>query len=203
MSETQPSLIWARAPIVLAGLAIVSGLLTYFTFNHYPHWLESDLFFGAIPYFITGMFFAAVIAFAVQRFGAANAGGTVLAFLITIVAWRLAYGATSSIYDDLSRGVDSWIKTNTLEIAGLVGGAIGSAITAIGVAIVVQGFRRLASFSLTIAIGTIAGLLLGVEDRLGWSTGNLLVFIIWQPAVAAAIGHGLARPAWASAAVKT
>jgi hypothetical protein len=84
----------------------------------------------------------------------------------------------------------------TYAVGGILAGLAGSAITAFGVSMFSANFRTVENWLRTIATGTAAGLLLQ------WPEFNILpgaslplLFLVWQPAVAASIGYGLATPA--------
>ena len=54
-----------------------------------------------------------------------------------------------------------------------------------------RGLRTAACWTRTVSIGALAGMLLGLN---GVMESMLPLFLVWQPAVAASIGHGLGRP---------
>jgi hypothetical protein len=74
--------------------------------------------------------------------------------------------------------------------AGAAAGALGSAITALGVATACPALRRTQPLLVTTAAGTVAGLLVRPAESL--SEDLMLLFVVWQAAVAASIGAVLA-----------
>lgn len=84
----------------------------------------------------------------------------------------------------------------TLAIGGLLAGLVGSAVTAFGVSMFSADFRTVENWLRTLAIGTVAGVLLQAPELKILPEASLpLLFLVWQPAIAASIGYGLASPA--------
>lgn len=86
----------------------------------------------------------------------------------------------------------------TFAIGGILAGLVGSVITAFGVSMFSPDFRTVENWMRTLVIGTAAGVLLQWPDLniLILPAASLpLLFLVWQPAVAASIGYGLARSA--------
>jgi hypothetical protein len=71
-------------------------------------------------------------------------------------------------------------------ILGVIGGAVGGAITILGLLITNPGFRRLESIMVCWATATIAGVIFGVA----FSSSIFILFAVWQPAVILAIARG-------------
>lgn len=152
---------------------------------------------------LPGVYFGLVIAFTVY-FVERDMLRAFAAFVAVIFAWMIAFETALKIVSmakDASRPDDPAIL-----LAGPAAGFVGSAITVLGVSLGNGDFRDANSWFRTIAIGTIAGLLLDdsfVLKLLGLSWvveehyrlkeyGDL--FIVWQPAMAASIAYGLAAP---------
>lgn len=84
----------------------------------------------------------------------------------------------------------------TFAVGGVLAGLLGSAITAFGVSIVSADFRTVENWLRTLAIGTAAGVLLQWPELSITADFSLIpLYLIWQLAVAASIGYGLATPA--------
>ena len=165
--EFRPPVLW------LAGLGILSGLLCAYA----PETAEKFTILDVPVY--QGLIFGIVIGFAVFRWGSANWISALLALVVTIAAWIAAMRGFYLITDDA--------RTN-IYIGGLVAGAIGAAGTILGGAITIPALRDPRSWILTVFVGAIAGMLVVPENF-------LLLFVIWQAAVAACIGHALTRHA--------
>ena len=191
-----------RAPAALAALGVISGVLTNLaclnidaispdTNQH------SAIFNNVVTALITGVFFAAVVCFAIFASEKATKFKIATAFLISILAWRLAYGTATTVNDLLgsdlvSDGSLGFLRNIRMEISGLLGGFVGSLVTVSGVAFAGNVFRRLRPWAMTVLTGTVAGIVLGLEERLHLPWGYLALFVVWQAGVAASIGYGLA-----------
>jgi hypothetical protein len=126
-------------------------------------------------------------------------GKCLLAVAFAIVGWLVAANTANDVIaavvgSDLF-GTEAGAKANREGVgwvlAGLVGGAMGAGLTAFGVGIVAQQIRRAAAWVPIVATGALVGLLLYPAARMN---AVALLFVPWQAAVAAAIGHALARP---------
>jgi hypothetical protein len=76
-----------------------------------------------------------------------------------------------------------------LIAASLGAGAVGAGITHLGCAVFARELRRPMRIALTVAVGAVAGMLLYLGQRK--YIDERLLYLIWQPAVAFAIGMGL------------
>jgi hypothetical protein len=126
-------------------------------------------------------------------------GKCLLAVAFAIVGWLVAANTANDVIaavvgSDLF-GTEAGAKANREGVgwvlAGLVGGAMGAGLMAFGVGIVAQQIRRAAAWVPIVATGALVGLLLYPAARMN---AVALLFVPWQAAVAAAIGHALARP---------
>ncbi len=187
-----------NAAALLAILAVASALLTNF--------LPSDpwgvLMVGPerdrIP-LLPGVYFGAVLLIGLVLNGDRRPVGLVVALAATMIAWICAWKAGYEIYMRLDRyspgsdvlGSASARAPYLLAAAGLIAGMVGSLITLAGISFASRGFRTAANWTRTVAIGTLAGLLLGLNAT---TESMLPLFLVWQPAVAASIGYGLVRP---------
>jgi hypothetical protein len=128
-----------------------------------------------------GLLFAVLVGAALVAQGAGRTPRVLAWALAVVAAWILAARATvEAIEHDV---------VDKLWAAGLVGGLVGGAVVAVGGALLSGRLRRPSAFGLVVLVGGIAGLLLGRDD--GGSKRDYLLFVVWQGAVAAAIGRGL------------
>jgi hypothetical protein len=84
------------------------------------------------------------------------------------------------------------VTAPSVVIAGLVSGGVGAGLTHLGCAVLAPELRRPLSIALTCAAGALLGgvFLYMLQRRLA---ADALLFLVWQPAVALAIGIGLGR----------
>jgi hypothetical protein len=175
----------ARPPLVMAALGTISGALSaWIGFDLDWPWLArpGDLFLldaAAVP---VGALFAAAVAIGLW-IAATRASALPVAALATMYAWSAALHTGSII---ASPGDD-----RQLIVACLVAGAVGAAATQLGAALALPVLRRSSSLALTAAVGAVLGLLFYAGERT--SLDGRLLFLLWQPAIAACIGWGLAR----------
>ncbi len=106
-----------------------------------------------------------------------------LALVVTAAAWIAAMRGFHAVTDDGARNI---------YLGGLVAGAIGAAGTMLGGAITLPALRRLPDWLLTVGVGAVAGLLVEPAARMP-DDSFLLLFLVWQAAVAACIGYALTR----------
>ena len=161
----------------LAGLGALSGLLSSIGFGPAEH-----VKVLGVPIY-PGPLFGLVIAFGVYRWGKASWWAAVLALVVTAAAWIAAMRGFHGVTDDGARNI---------YLGGLVAGAIGAAGTMLGGAITLPALRRLPDWLLTVGVGAVAGLLVEPAARMP-DDSFLLLFLVWQAAVAACIGYALTR----------
>ena len=170
---------------------------------------------------LPGLIFGLVVATCNFIFGIRDRFQLALVVAITAAAWIAAFDASSVTLQSLSqysRAVNTpadaaaSLADATTEPAaevrdtlsnnpfmgyliGGVGGAVGGAITILGVILTNPGFRRLDSVVITwlaaIAAGTVYGAVVKFTDWLGW----LVLFGVWQPAFLLAMARGFPRGA--------
>lgn len=210
------TLLTTRSPALwMAGLGVISGVLSDLSLSlRVPHplgLLDAPIY--------PGLIFGLAIALGVYLFGKTGLWGALLVLLITAIAWVAAFRGCILIYDALA--IDSTVvyepppldedgsidREATLRLkdaaganlfaltAGLlVGGAIGAGGTALGAAIVAPA-RRPDAWLLTMCVGAIcAAALFAVDGLIGAPPGYefLALFVVWQAAVAASVGYGIA-----------
>jgi hypothetical protein len=150
------------------------------------------LIWEVIGTFAPGLLFGALIGWWIHRTQVRSLLRWIGFAVATTVSWYAAiYGAIE---------VDGWFAYSDPRYAvpGLAGGLIGSLITALGAAALYPFARRYGIVLAMVIMGTGAGALLHAE--------RLVLFPVWQAAVAACLGIALHRarrasgPARASAA---
>ncbi len=169
--KVSPPVLW------LSGLGLISGLLSSIGIEAAEH-----VKVLGVPIYPSPLF-GLVIAFGVYRWGKASWWAAVLALVVTAAAWIEAMRGFHAVTDDGARNI---------YLGGLVAGAIGAAGTMLGGAITLPALRRLPDWLLTIGVGAVAGLLVGPNPRMA-DASFLLLFLVWQAAVAACIGYALTR----------
>ncbi len=212
--SVMPFLALALASAVACTLAVkyATGILQYSFVDSGPA--------GGIT-ILPGLIFGLVVATCNFIFGIRDRFQLALVVAITAAAWIAAFDASSVTLQSLgqySRAVNTppdaaaSIADTTTEPAaevrdtlsnnpfmgyliGGVGGAVGGAITLLGVILTNPGFRRLDSVVITwlaaIAAGTVYGAVVKFPDWLGW----LVLFGLWQPAFVLAMARGFPRGA--------
>jgi hypothetical protein len=110
-----------------------------------------------------------------------------LRFLGPLPVWRglvvlVAFGASWELAVQAAIQIDGWIEP--LALVGVVAGALGAAIVALGFAVLFAGARAPFAFLRTVLIGAAAGALLQVDSP-------FVLLVIWQTAVAASLGHAI------------
>jgi hypothetical protein len=191
----------ARAVTIMAGVGILTGLISSLP-SPLPdvRLQEPDFLINAktVPLH-AGIAFGLGLATMLWLWVSRDLGKCLLAVAFAIVGWLVAANTANDVIaavvgSDLF-GTEAGAKANREGVgwvlAGLVGGAMGAGLTAFGVGIVAQQIRRAAAWVPIVATGALVGLLLYPAARMN---AVALLFVPWQAAVAAAIGHALARP---------
>jgi hypothetical protein len=111
-----------------------------------------------------------------------------LAAVITMIAFVVAVNA--AIFIDGQAGDAG--KTLRNILAGLAGGFTGAAVMTFGIALLPAGPRDATAWLPMLAIGTIAGALLALDNALDLDLTSVL-YPIWQAGVAAGLAMALRR----------
>lgn len=180
-----PALRWSNAR-VFAVLGLASGIASAWLGLAQPLDVLQPVaaVFGLHPSLLpVGCAFA--LAMGIGAWSALRRGAAVLAaVLATLYGWsgavHIAIRLQRNVGDDMH-----------LLAAGLAAGAFGAGLVAVAFALFVPGLRRVRTFAAVCAVGALAGLLFYAGER-GFIDRRAL-FIVWQSAVAAAIGLGLDR----------
>lgn len=129
----------------------------------------------------------AVLVFIVVRWRSANpVWASVLAAVITMIAFVAAVNAAVYI-DGQMTGAEKGMRS---LFAGLTGGLVGSALMAIGIALLPAGPRRAAPWMPMLVTGTVAGSLLALDTSLGLDKTSVL-YPVWQAAVGVRLAMAL------------
>lgn len=185
MTQAIASTDTSRNLLVVAGGGLLSGIVTPLL----PALLDkiagvpTDVRFAliAVP-------FAVLVFFVVRRFSANPLWAALAAAVMTIVAFVCAANAAILI-NAQTEGVDK-IMGNIL--IGLAGGFTGSALMALGIALLPAGPRDVVTWLQMLVTGTIAGALLALDSVLGLDKTSFL-YPVWQAAVAVRLAMALRR----------
>jgi hypothetical protein len=191
----------ARAVAIMAGVGALSGLLSSLPSPLPDLRLEEpEILINAegIPLH-SGVAFGIGVALMLWRWASRDLGKCLLAMAFTVAGWLAAVNTAN----DVMTAVVSSELFGTLEgakanreilgwvLAGLVGGAIGAALTAFGAGLAAPDIRRFEAWGPIVVVGALLGPLLYPAASLD---AVILLFVPWQAAVAAAIAYGLTRP---------
>lgn len=179
---------WRRQPqLVMGALGFVSGVASgVIGFDFGPEWIKpaaSALFIehSMVP---IGLLFAVAVALGM--------------WLVTGKAWAIPVVVVATLYA-WSGAIHTAIRLQTNEgggvrllLAGMAAGLVGALITHLGCAIIARELRDWRRIALTAGVGALAATLYYVTEREILPVPVL--FLVWQPAVAVAIGRALARP---------
>lgn len=194
-----------RAALLFGGLGLISGALS----TQLSELLATELW----PSPLTGVAFGTALCLALYLTARPRWLFLAVAFLAVQLSWRAAIETAMFVEDAMRqssplnagallesglRQVQEFNDGSTppeatlgrfdqkMLVSGLFAGAVGAAGTWLGGAFCAAGLRRPAAFALTVAMGTIAGMLLASD--------TLVLFPVWQAAVAASIGLMIAPP---------
>ena len=129
----------------------------------------------------------AVLVFVVVRRASANPWWSALvAAVVTMIAFVCAVNAAIFI-DGQANGADKMMRN---ILAGLAGGFIGSAVMALGIALLPAGPRDAVPWLRMLLTGTLAGALLALDNALGLDLTSFL-YPVWQAGVAVRLAQAL------------
>jgi hypothetical protein len=174
-------------PLVLAGLGLLSGILSaVIGFEMRVDLLDwpGSLFFLSAEMMPIGLIFAAVMAFAIAAWET-PAWAPIITFIGTLYAWSAAI--QTALFAHKIGGGDAGHAGPLL--AGVLAGLVGAALTHLSVALFAHALLDRTHAARTCLVGAMAGTLFYFGSR------NLIdariLFVVWQPAVAYAIGLAL------------
>ena len=122
--------------------------------------------------------FAVLVLILVRRFSAHPWWAARLAAIITMVAFVCAVNAAIFI-EGQTAGAATVMR---YLLAGLTGGLVGTAVMALGIALLPAGPRAAAAWWPMLITGTLAGTLLALDNALGLDQASFL-YPVWQAAV--------------------
>ncbi|MBZ0140522.1 MAG: hypothetical protein K8H87_12235 [Pseudorhodoplanes sp.] len=182
--------------LVLAVLSVASAVLSNYSF--------AVLNIGGYPP-LPGIWFGLVLAAGACLWVTRSPFELLVIVLITLAAWLLAYhvaivvdgGVEKLLRPAVSADDETgpWLlrhrDATKFAIDGVAAGFVGSLLTMFGSSVFCRSLRAPAHWARTLLVGSAAGLMLAAVDTK--LNGLLLLFIVWQPAVAASIAFGLER----------
>jgi hypothetical protein len=175
----------SRNLLVVAGAGLLSGILTPLlpTLLDKIAGVPADVRLGlvAIP-------FAVLVFFVVRRFSTNPLWAALVAAVMTLVAFVCAVNAAIFI-DGQVNGADKMMRN---ILAGLAGGFTGSALMALGIALLPAGPRDAVTWLRMVLTGALAGTLLALDNALGLDQTSFL-YPVWQAAVAVRLATALRR----------
>jgi hypothetical protein len=137
---------------------------------------------------LLGLPFAILVAVLVQRQNAKPWWAAVAAAIVTMIAFVCAVNA--AIWIDGQVGDVAKVVRNIC--AGLAGGFVGSALMALGIGLLPGGPRDPVAWLPMLVIGTVAGVLLALDNALDLDLTSVL-YPVWQAGVAAGLAMALQR----------
>lgn len=187
---TAPAPAWFYA-LFLGSLAVPSALLS--TYSGLDPWDVVALplraqgnFAPQNPPLLPAIYFGIVLCTAMYLWSSRSPRPLAIVFGSVLAGWVAAhetavFGPVAIVLNALGVEVD---KSVTFALTGLVAGVVGATIVVLGIHLAAPDTSR-KSMLRTSAVGGLAGLLLFIDDT------NLLLFLVWQPAVAACVGYSL------------
>lgn len=175
----------SRNLLIVAGAGLLSGILTPLL----PTLLDKVVGVPAdVRLALVAIPFAVLVFFVVRRFSANPLWAALAAAAITLIAFVCAVNAAIFI-DGQTNGADKMMRN---ILAGLAGGFTGSALMALGIALLPAGPRDAVTWLRMLVTGTIAGALLALDNALGLDQTSFL-YPVWQAAVAVRLAMALRR----------
>jgi hypothetical protein len=132
--------------------------------------------------------FAVLVFIVVRRFSANPLWAALLASIVTMVAFVCAVNAAIFI-DGQANGADKMMRN---ILSGLAGGFVGSAVMALGIALLPAGPRDVVAWLQMLVTGTLAGALMALDNALNLDLTSVL-YPVWQAGVAVRLALVLRR----------
>jgi hypothetical protein len=130
--------------------------------------------------------FAVLVYFVVRRCSANPNWAALLAAIVTMIAFVCAVNA--AVFIDGQASGAAKVMRNIL--AGLAGGLVGTAIMALGIALLPAGPRKVAAWLPMLMTGAVAGTLLALDSALELDLTSVL-YPVWQAAIAVRLALAL------------
>jgi hypothetical protein len=132
--------------------------------------------------------FAVLVFMVVRRYSANPWWAALIAAIVTMVAFVGAVNAAIYI-DGQANGADKMMRN---ILAGLAGGFTGSAVMALGIALLPAGPRDVVAWLQMLVTGTLAGALMALDNALSLDLTSVL-YPVWQAGVAVRLAMALQR----------
>ena len=176
--------------LVVAAGGLVSGILTTWlpalvdsivgTNGRFPL-VQFRLALIALP-------FAVLVFIVVRRFSRNASWAALIAAIVTMIAFVCAVDAAILVEGNTGDAP----RAMRYLLAGLTGGLVGTAVMALGIALLPAGPRQPAAWWPMLTTGALLGTLLALDDALGLDKIALL-YPLWQAAVAVRLAMILRR----------
>lgn len=171
--------------LMIAAGGLVSGVLTPLL----PTLLDKIASVpGDVRIAMVAVPFAVLVFVVVRRFSANPLWAALAAAAMTMAAFVCAVNA-AIVIDGQMNGADKMMRN---ILAGVAGGFTGSALMALGIALLPAGPRDVVTWLQMLVTGTIAGALLALDNALGLDQTSFL-YPVWQAAVAVRLAMALRR----------
>jgi hypothetical protein len=175
----------SRNLLVVAGCGLLSGILTPLL----PALLDRIAGVPAdVRLALVAIPFAVLVFFVVRRFSANPLWAALAAAAITLIAFVCAVNAAIFI-DGQTNGAAKMMRN---ILSGLAGGLTGSALMALGIALLPAGPRDAVTWLRMLLTGSLAGTLLALDNALDLDKTSFL-YPVWQAAVAVRLAMALRR----------
>jgi hypothetical protein len=139
---------------------------------------------------LTGLWFGAVMGFAVWRWAEASLSASAITLLVTWFAWEAAVNVAIQIDQPWPDAIEI-AKVYKSYLTGVIAGAVGAFVTWIGIALNVETLRRSSVAAEVTVTGALFGLLFPAVD---YFDSGLVLLLPWQTAVAMVIGFKMPKP---------
>ncbi len=169
----------------IAAAGVLSGILTPLML---PLVDRIDGAHGDLRIALLALPFAVLVFLLVRRCSANPLMAALAAAIVTMVAFVAAVNAAVFV-DALADNVS---KAARNVLSGLAGGFVGATIMALGIALLPSGPRHAAAWLPMLAVGTVAGALLALDNALDLDLTSVL-FPVWQAGVATGLATALRR----------
>jgi hypothetical protein len=162
--------------LMIAAGGIISGILTPLLPALIDHIVGLP---GQLRISLIAVPFAVLVFILVRRFSTNPLWAAMLASIVTMVAFVCAVNAAIFI-EGQTAGAATVMR---YLLAGLTGGLVGTAVMALGIALLPAGPRNAAAWWSMLITGALAGTLLALDNAFGLDRTSLL-YPVWQAAVA-------------------
>jgi hypothetical protein len=139
---------------------------------------------------LTGLWFGAVMGFAVWRWAEASLAASAITLLVTWFAWEAAVNLAIQIDRPWPDAIEI-AKAYKSYPTGVIAGAVGAFVTWVGVAFNVEALRRTSVAAEVTVTGALLGLLFPAVD---YFDSGFVLLLPWQVAVAMVIGFKMPKP---------